>query len=94
MFDSPQFAEDLSAFQKLLAEGVFDISPSLGKSECDGNLKRLVVGNLARSSWVEHYNLLKVQPHNFDVIIIDCFSKWRSANIDDYNPILVFGCRM
>ncbi|XP_074329293.1 GATA transcription factor 26 isoform X2 [Apium graveolens] len=59
MFDSPQFAEDLSAFQKLLAEGVFDISPSLGKSECNGNLKRLVLGDLTRSSWVEHYNLLQ-----------------------------------
>lgn len=59
MFDSPQFAEDLSAFQKLLAEGVFNFSTSLGKSECNGNLKRLVLRNLTRSSWVEHYNLLK-----------------------------------
>lgn len=59
MFDSPQFVEDLSAFQKLLAEGVFDISPSLGKSKCNGNLKRLVLGNLTRSSWVEQYNSLK-----------------------------------
>lgn len=65
MFDSPQFIEDLSTFQKLLVEGVFDFSPSLGKSECNGNLKRLVLGNLTRSSWVEQYNLLKVQPHIF-----------------------------
>lgn len=59
MFNSPQFVEDISAFQKLLAEGVFDFSPSLGKSERNGNLKRLVLGNLTRSSWVKHYNLLK-----------------------------------
>lgn len=89
MFDSPQFIEDLSMFQKLLAEGVFDFSPSgKTKSEGSGNLKRLVLCNLTRSTWVEHYNLLKVQPHNFlAVTIVDCFIKWLSADIDDYNPI-------
>lgn len=60
MFDSPQFKEDLSAFQKLLAEGVFDISSAGAKSESDRTLKKLVLGNLTKSNWVEQYNLLKV----------------------------------
>ncbi|KAM7491163.1 hypothetical protein LguiA_034084 [Lonicera macranthoides] len=59
MFDSPQFKENLSSFQKLLAEGVFDPSLSAVKSDGFRTLKRLAVCNIAKSKWVEQYNLLK-----------------------------------
>nr|DAD47653.1 TPA_asm: hypothetical protein HUJ06_017590 [Nelumbo nucifera] len=59
MFDSPQFKENLSSFQKLLAEGVFDLSFPGGTTEDCKTLKRLLLVNLATSKWVEHYNLLK-----------------------------------
>ncbi|XP_043725758.1 GATA transcription factor 26-like [Telopea speciosissima] len=59
MFDSPQFKENLSSFQQLLAEGVFDLSFSGVKSEDCKTLKRLVLVSLAKSKWVEQYNLLK-----------------------------------
>lgn len=59
MFDSPQFKENLSCFQKLLAEGVFDIPSSEVKSEGFRTLKTFVLGNLTKSEWVEQYNLLK-----------------------------------
>lgn len=59
MFDSPQFKENISSFQKLLAEGVFDISFSGVKMEDCRTLKRLALFNLTKSRWVEHYNLLK-----------------------------------
>ncbi|KAF6152984.1 hypothetical protein GIB67_021589 [Kingdonia uniflora] len=59
MFDSPQFAENLSSFQKLLTEGVFDLSFSgMNPEECK-TLKRLALVNLTNSEWVEHYNHLK-----------------------------------
>lgn len=59
MFDSPQFKEKLSSFKKLLAEGVFDLSLGV-KSEGFRTLKRLALGNLTKSEWIEQYNLLKV----------------------------------
>ncbi|KAJ4952576.1 hypothetical protein NE237_029408 [Protea cynaroides] len=59
MFDSPQFKENLSSLQQLLAEGVFDLSFSGVNSEDCKTLKRLVLVNLAKSKWVEQYNLLK-----------------------------------
>ncbi|OVA11301.1 zinc finger protein [Macleaya cordata] len=59
MFSSAQFAENLSSFQQLLAEGVFDLSFSgMNTEECK-TLKKLALVNLTKSKWVEHYNLLK-----------------------------------
>ncbi|KAJ8543521.1 hypothetical protein K7X08_006044 [Anisodus acutangulus] len=59
MFGSSHFEENLSSFQKLLAEGVFDNSLSGMKIEDSRNLKRLILCCLTKSKWVEKYNLLK-----------------------------------
>ncbi|CAL2259115.1 unnamed protein product [Prunus armeniaca] len=59
MFDSPQFRENLTSFQQLLAEGVFDISFLGAKTEDCKTLKRLVLSNSSKSKWVERYHLLK-----------------------------------
>ncbi|CAN1333831.1 GATA transcription factor 26 [Linum perenne] len=59
MFDSSQFKENLSSYQQLLAEGVFDLSFSGAKTEDCKTLKRLTLSNFSKSKWVEHYNLLK-----------------------------------
>ncbi|KAK9144651.1 hypothetical protein Sjap_004554 [Stephania japonica] len=58
MFESRQFAENLSCFQKLLAEGVFDLSFVEDTEECK-TLKKHTLVNLTKSVWVEQYNLLK-----------------------------------
>lgn len=60
MFDSLQFKENLTSFQQLLAEGVFDLSFQGASTENCKTLKRLSLSNLTTSKWVEHYNLLKV----------------------------------
>ncbi|CAM8882899.1 unnamed protein product [Rhodiola kirilowii] len=59
MFDSAQFTENLSSFQQLLEEGVFDISLSGVKAEDCKTLRRFALSNLTKSKWVEQYNLLK-----------------------------------
>ncbi|XP_008238376.1 PREDICTED: GATA transcription factor 26 [Prunus mume] len=59
MFDNPQFRENLTSFQQLLAEGVFDISFLGAKTEDCKTLKRLVLSNSSKSKWVERYHLLK-----------------------------------
>uniref|UniRef100_A0A5B7A283 Uncharacterized protein n=1 Tax=Davidia involucrata TaxID=16924 RepID=A0A5B7A283_DAVIN len=59
MFDSPQYKENLTSYQKLLAEGVFDLSFSGVKNEDYRTLKRLALCSLTKSKWVEQYNLLK-----------------------------------
>ncbi|KAB2622816.1 GATA transcription factor 26-like [Pyrus ussuriensis x Pyrus communis] len=59
MFDSPQFIENLTSFQQLLAEGVFDISFPGAKTEDCKTLKRLALSNSSKSKWVERYHLLK-----------------------------------
>ncbi|CAN0842645.1 GATA transcription factor 26 [Linum grandiflorum] len=59
MFDSSQFKENLSFYQQLLAEGVFDLSFKEAKTEDCKTLKRLTLSNFSKSKWVEHYNLLK-----------------------------------
>ncbi|KAG5523686.1 hypothetical protein RHGRI_030612 [Rhododendron griersonianum] len=64
MFASPQFEDNLSSFQKLLAEGVFDLSFSSVKAEEYSTLNRLALCNLTKSKWVEQYNLLKGQSAN------------------------------
>lgn len=60
MFESAQFKENLSCFQKLLAEGVLDNSLSGVKIEDCRTLKRFAMCYLTKSKWVEQYNLLKV----------------------------------
>ena len=60
MFNSSQFKENLTYFQQLLGEGVFDISLLGAKPEDCKTLKRLALSNLSKSKWVEHYNFLKV----------------------------------
>ncbi|XP_019424541.1 PREDICTED: GATA transcription factor 26 isoform X1 [Lupinus angustifolius] len=59
MFDSSQFKENLTYFQQLLAEGVFDITLSGAKQEDCKTLKRQALSNLSKSKWVEHYYFLK-----------------------------------
>ncbi|KAL3039522.1 hypothetical protein AAZX31_01G191400 [Glycine max] len=59
MFSSSQFKENLTYFQQLLAEGVFDISLLGAKSEDCKILKRLALSNLSKSKWVAHHNFLK-----------------------------------
>ncbi|KAI9173904.1 hypothetical protein LWI28_008530 [Acer negundo] len=59
MFDSLQFKENLSSFQQLLAEGIFDFSFSGVKFEECKTLRRLALSNIMTSTWVEHYHFLK-----------------------------------
>ncbi|CAL0311639.1 unnamed protein product [Lupinus luteus] len=59
MFNSSQFKENLTYFQQLLAEGVFDISLSGTKPEDCQTLKRHALSNLSKSKWVENYYFLK-----------------------------------
>ncbi|XP_009626897.1 GATA transcription factor 26 [Nicotiana tomentosiformis] len=58
MFESSHFEENLSSFQKLLAEGVFDNSLGV-KIEDSRTLKRLILCYFTKSKWVEKYNLIK-----------------------------------
>ncbi|KAG8659513.1 hypothetical protein MANES_02G044400v8 [Manihot esculenta] len=59
MFDSPQFKENISSFQQLLGEGVFDLSLSGVKTEDCNTLKKLTLSNLSKSKWMELYHQLK-----------------------------------
>lgn len=59
MFDSPQFKENLSSFQKLLAEGVFDLSLPMVKNEGCKTLNKLALCSATKADWVETYNLLQ-----------------------------------
>ncbi|KAF7810048.1 GATA transcription factor 26 [Senna tora] len=59
MFNSCQFEENLTYFQQLLGEGVFDISLSGAKPEDCRTLKRLALSDLSQSKWVLQYDLLK-----------------------------------
>ncbi|XP_028772896.1 GATA transcription factor 26 [Neltuma alba] len=59
MFNSFQFRKNLTYFQQLLGEGVFDTS-SLGSNAGDCQaLKRLALCDFSQSKWVEQYDLLK-----------------------------------
>ncbi|ONK56301.1 uncharacterized protein A4U43_C10F6370 [Asparagus officinalis] len=59
MFNSSQFMETFSYFQQLLREGIFESSIS-GTDNGDYRiLKRLVLQNFSRPTWVEHYKRLK-----------------------------------
>ncbi|GLU05512.1 hypothetical protein SLE2022_226100 [Rubroshorea leprosula] len=64
MFDSLQFKENLTYFQNLLEEGVFDLSLSGVKMEDCDTLKRFALCNSAKSHWVERYHRLKTFKSN------------------------------
>uniref|UniRef100_A0A7N0VGS5 GATA transcription factor n=1 Tax=Kalanchoe fedtschenkoi TaxID=63787 RepID=A0A7N0VGS5_KALFE len=70
MFDSAHFVENLSSFQQLLAEGVFDITLSGVKAEDCKTLRRFALSNLTKSKWVEHYNLLKKCRNGFTSSVV------------------------
>ncbi|KAJ6853501.1 GATA transcription factor 26-like [Iris pallida] len=59
MFNSSQFVETFSYFQQLLQEGIFDLSNSAVNVEGYKMLRRHVLQNLTRSTWMEHYKSLK-----------------------------------
>lgn len=60
MFTSMHFKENLSSFQQLLADGVFDSYFSGVQAEDCEVFKRLALTNMAKCKWVEYYNMLKV----------------------------------
>lgn len=63
MFQSPQFTETSSDFQRLLLDGIFDLS-FLGENvEESRTLKRLVLYNSTKSKWREYYKKLQVARH-------------------------------
>ncbi|XP_076940376.1 GATA transcription factor 27-like [Bidens hawaiensis] len=55
MFDSPQFKDNLSSFQKLISEGVFDLSSPMVKNEDRKTLKELALCSATKSDWVAKY---------------------------------------
>lgn len=62
MFESAQFKENFSLFQKLIADGVFDMSSSSeAKLEDIRTFKKLALSDFNKSRLVESYNLLKVR---------------------------------
>ncbi|GJW48112.1 GATA transcription factor 26-like protein, partial [Tanacetum coccineum] len=67
MFDSPQFKENLLSFQKLLAEGAFDLSSPMVKNEGGRTLMKLSLGSATKADWVEKYNLLQDAKCKYDI---------------------------
>ncbi|KAG0451654.1 hypothetical protein HPP92_026107 [Vanilla planifolia] len=65
LFSSPQFMKNLSYFQQLLQDGIFDLSFFQTNVEECRTLKRLVLVNLTQSRWVEHYKELKDIKHKW-----------------------------
>ncbi|KAL1548964.1 GATA transcription factor 26-like [Salvia divinorum] len=59
MFDSTEFNTNLSSFQTLIAEGVFDNSFGGVNMEDCRILKKLVLSDLAKSKWVEQHIAFK-----------------------------------
>ncbi|XP_057810110.1 GATA transcription factor 26 isoform X2 [Salvia miltiorrhiza] len=59
MFDSTEFNLNLSSFQKLIADGVFDNSFGGVNTEDCRILKKLVLCDLAKSKWVEQHAAFK-----------------------------------
>ncbi|KAI7743424.1 hypothetical protein M8C21_011275 [Ambrosia artemisiifolia] len=66
MFDSPQFKENLTSFQKLLYEGVFDLFVPMVKKEGCKALKKLALCSATKSDWVEKYNQLQDPKGKYD----------------------------
>ncbi|CAN6486830.1 unnamed protein product [Victoria cruziana] len=59
MFDSPSFRETLDAYQRLLSDGVFDLSFSGENIEACKTLKRLLLLEATKARWVELYTRFK-----------------------------------
>lgn len=62
MFESAQFKENFTLFQKLISEGVFEMpstTTSGAKLEDKRSLKKLALSDFRKSRLVESYNLLK-----------------------------------
>ncbi|KAG6414212.1 hypothetical protein SASPL_126930 [Salvia splendens] len=59
MFDSAEFILNLSSFQKLIAEGVFDNSYGGFNTDDCRILKKLVLSDLSKSKWVEQHTAFK-----------------------------------
>lgn len=59
IFTSMHLKENLSSFQQLLGDGVFDTSFSGVQTEDCKVLKRLAMSNMTKCKWVEYYNMLK-----------------------------------
>ncbi|KAJ3680557.1 hypothetical protein LUZ60_016835 [Juncus effusus] len=59
MFSSPQFTDTLNNFQKLLKEGIFNLTLSGANLEDCKTLKKLVLTNPFKSKWVEFYKQIK-----------------------------------
>lgn len=59
MFGSTEFNQNLSSFQKLIAEGVFDNSFGGVNTEDCRILKQLVLCDLEKSKWVEQHTTFK-----------------------------------
>ena len=64
MFDSAEFKLNLSSFQKLIAEGVFDNSYGGFNTDDCRILKKLVLCDLTKSKWVEQHTAFKVCSFN------------------------------
>ncbi|CAO2819444.1 unnamed protein product [Amaranthus hypochondriacus] len=59
IFTNKHFKENISSFQHLLADGVFDSSFSGVPTEDCKVLKRLALTDMTKSKWVDYYNMLK-----------------------------------
>lgn len=82
LFDSACFTANVSSFQQLLVEGVFDISLSGVNTEDCKTLRRFALSNLTKSKWVEHYNHLKV---NTRLISLQKKSLWFLVLTSSFN---------
>ena len=63
MFESAQFKESFSLFQKLIADGVFEMPSSTSEARLEEmrTFKKLALSDFRKSRLVESYNLLKVR---------------------------------
>jgi len=60
MFESSQFKENLSLFQQLVADGVFETNSSYAKLEDIKTLAKLALSDPNKSHLLESYYMLKV----------------------------------
>ncbi|KAI4311624.1 hypothetical protein MLD38_036505 [Melastoma candidum] len=60
-FTGPEFLESMGSFQHLLAEGVFDGSPTGEMGEDRKMLKWLALFDLTKFKWIQHYRQVKDQ---------------------------------
>lgn len=68
MFGSTEFKENLTSFQQLLAEGVFDISVSGEQVEGYKTLRKLALSSSAKCKLVEYRHQLKVREARVSIL--------------------------